>query len=160
MRLLLFYHWTMITSTLGELQVYKSISPNLSTAIDYVLRTDFMSLAPGRYDVDGDAVFAIVNEYNTKPAAECEPESHRQYIDIQVMITGVEQFGYLPLTDQVPSTGFQPDNDVAFYTVEGLNYITLFPGQFIVFFPADIHQPEVFSGSPAPVKKLVMKVRV
>ncbi len=66
----------------------QKLSPNLATAIDYVLNTDFSQLGPGRYEVAGESVFAIVNEYSTKPPAECEPESHRQYIDIQVMLEG------------------------------------------------------------------------
>jgi YhcH/YjgK/YiaL family protein len=150
----------MITATLQQLSMYKSISPNLATAIDYVLRTDFTVMPPGRYEVDGNAVFALLNTYTTKPGAECEPESHRRYIDIQVMIAGAERFGWLPLTGQQPSTDFLPDNDVAFYTLGDMNYLTLYPGQFIVFFPADIHQPELFTTEPAPVKKLVMKVMV
>jgi len=150
----------MITAALTDLPFYKSLSPNLATAIDYVLHTDFAGMAPGRYEVAGEAVFAIINEYATKPAAECEPESHRRYIDIQVMLEGTEIFGYAPLLDHQPSTGFLPDNDVAFYAPARLDYITLCPGRFIVFFPSDIHQPELFTDRPRPVKKLVMKVAV
>ncbi len=41
-----------------------------------------------------------------------------------------------------------------------LNYITLHPDEFIIFFPFDIHQPELFIRQPAPVKKVVVKVKV
>jgi YhcH/YjgK/YiaL family protein len=150
----------MITAAFTDLPLYKKLSPDLAIAIDYILVTDFSRLGPGRYEVVGESVFAIVNEYVTKPAVECEPESHREYIDIQVMLEGSEKFGYAPLLDNQPSTGFLPDNDVAFYTLTGLDYITLYPGRFIVFFPSDIHQPELFTDRPQPVKKLVMKVRV
>ncbi len=150
----------MITGALTDLPLYKNLSPRLAMAIEYILGTDFTALGPGRYEVAGEEVFAIVNEYHTKPAAECEPESHRRYIDIQVMLDGAEKFGYAPLLDRQPSTPFLPDNDVAFYAPAGLEYITLSPGRFIVFFPSDIHQPELFTDGPRPVKKLVMKVAV
>jgi len=152
----------MITSTLSQLHWYKTIGPNFSKAIDYALTTDFTSMEPGSYPVEGDSIFAIVNEYTTKPLTECDPESHRDYTDIQIMITGIEKFGYTPLIDQEPTTPFDLENDLALYTMEEeeLNYITLYPGQFIIFFPSDIHQPQGFHHQPSPAKKVVIKVAV
>ena len=152
----------MITSSLSQLHWYKMISPHFAKAIDFALSTDFRPLESGRYEIDGDNVFAIVNEYTTKPAAECDPEAHREYADIQIMIAGAEKFGYTPLTDQQPDTPYEEEKDVAFYTLpdEFISYITLRPGQFIIFFPSDIHQPEVFTSQPALVKKVVLKVSV
>ena len=150
----------MITSTLAQLHWYKSISPNFEKAITYALSTDLASIETGKYPIDGENVLAIVNEYTTKPVSECDPESHRDYADIQIMITGAERFGYTPLVDQQASTPYRPENDVAFYSIppEELNYITLQPGQFIIFFPSDIHQPEVFIQQPGFVRKVVLKV--
>jgi biofilm protein TabA len=150
----------MITSTLSQLHWYKIISPNFEKAIEFVLSTDFTTLETGKYSVDGENVLAIVNEYTTKPAAECDPESHRDYADIQIMITGTERFGYAPLTDQETSTPYSQENDVAFYSLpeDHLSYITLRSGEFIIFFPTDIHQPEVFLHQPELVRKVVMKV--
>jgi biofilm protein TabA len=150
----------MITSTLAYLHWYKTISPNFEKAIDYVLSTDFRTLEPGKYSVDGENVMAIVNEYTTKPAAECDPESHRDYADIQLMVTGAEKFGYLPFRNQQATTPYRPEKDVAFYSIPEaeMNYITLEQGEFIIFFPQDIHQPEIFSQQPALVRKVVMKV--
>lgn len=149
----------MITTTLQYLHRYKNLSTHIATAIDYILKTDFNTLPPGRYEADGENVFAIVNEYVTKQPEECMPESHRQYIDIQLVVQGAERFGYTPLLQQIPHTPFKPDNDVAFYAPENLQYVTLHAGQCVFFFPEDIHQPELFAGTPAPVKKVVMKIR-
>ena len=150
----------MITSTVSQLHWYKVISPNFANAINYVLQTDFTTLTKGKYEIDGDKAFVIVNEYPTRPLSECEPESHQKYADIQIMIAGAERFGYTPLVDQQASTPYRPENDVAFYSIpaEELNYITLRPGQFIIFFPSDIHQPEVFTQQPELVRKVVLKV--
>jgi YhcH/YjgK/YiaL family protein len=150
----------MITSTLDQLHWYRTISPNFEKAIQYVLHTDFTRLETGQYPVDGDNVFAIVNEYVTKPLAECDPESHRDYVDIQIVVIGAEKFGYTPLADRTAIIPYDPERDVAFYSLaaEDLNYLTLPAGQFIIFFPSDIHQPEVFVHQPALVKKVVMKV--
>jgi biofilm protein TabA len=150
----------MITSTLAQLHWYKSISPNFEKAITYALSTDLAGIETGKYPIDGENVLAIVNEYTTKPVSECDPESHRDYADIQIMVAGAERFGYMPLDEQQASTPYRPENDVAFYTIppEELSYITLRPGQFIIFFPSDIHQPEVFTQQPEFVRKVVLKV--
>lgn len=150
----------MITSTLSQLQPFEIISPNFKKAIRYALYTEFSALETGKYSVDGEEVFAIVNEYTTKPLSECDPESHREYADIQIMISGVERFGYAPLTDQPETTPYDEEKDVAIYTIspEDLNYLTLRPGEFIIFFPSDIHQPEVFTHQPELVRKVVIKV--
>ena len=150
----------MITSILAQLHWYKVISPNFGKAIEYALSMDFTALEPGKYPVDGDNVFAIVNEYMTKPLAECDPESHRDYADIQIMVAGVERFGYAPLNGQPETTPYDEERDVAFYSLapEDLSYLTLHPGEFIIFFPSDIHQPEVYTHQPELVRKVVIKV--
>jgi YhcH/YjgK/YiaL family protein len=152
----------MITSTLSNLALYKNISPILTKAIDYILNTRFEEIMPGKYEVEGEEIFYMVNEFSTKPAAECEPERHRVYTDIQFMIKGVEKFGYTAFTNQIPSTDFLPDNDVAFYNLptDTISYITLTPAEFIIFFPTDIHQPEVFADAPMSVRKVVFKIKL
>jgi len=151
----------MITASVSYIDLYKTIHPNLATAIRFIKQTDLQSFEPGRYEIDGDNVFVMINEYNTKPAGDCEPESHRTYTDIQLMIMGRERFGFTQLNNRVASTPFLSDNDVAFYTVgeDELNYISLYPGEFIIFFPTDIHQPELMINNPAIVKKAVFKVK-
>ena len=74
--------------------------------------------------------------------------------------SGTERFGYTPLTDQPETSPYNPEKDYALYSIseEDLNYITLPAGQFIIFFPSDIHQPEVFQHQPDLVKKVVLKV--
>jgi len=152
----------MITSTRSQLFWYKAINANFAKAIDFALNTDLSSLPVGRHDIDGDNAFAIINEYTTKPFEECDPESHRDYADIQIMVTGTEKFGYAPLNGQQPSVAYNEEKDVALYSIpeEDLSYIRLSPGQFIIFFPTDIHQPEVYNKAPELVKKLVLKISV
>ncbi len=79
---------TMITGALSQLHVYKSIHTNLAKAIDHVLQADFINMPAGKYEIEGDEIFYMVNEYTTKSPAECEPERHQKYTDIRIMING------------------------------------------------------------------------
>jgi YhcH/YjgK/YiaL family protein len=149
----------MIIDTLLNAGLYKIANPGIEKAFEYLRNTDLENIAPGKYAVDGDDVFAIVNEFETKDKALCEVEAHRKYIDIQYVVKGVEMFGYTPLNGQVPVIDYNADDDVAIYN-EQVSYIKLEAGMFIIFFPSDLHQPEVRQYEPVVVKKVVMKVRV
>ena len=47
-----------------------------------------------------------------------------------------------------------------FKDVENKGFITSTPGCFCVFFPTDIHRPQVADGEPMKVRKVVVKVSV
>ncbi len=51
------------------------------------------AVALGRHDLDGDDLFALVQEYTTRAADECVWEAHRRYIDVQFVVTGAERMG-------------------------------------------------------------------
>ena len=53
----------MITSSLKYIDLYKKLHHNLAAAIDYIHQTDFMQMSPGRYEIAGEDIFSIVNEY-------------------------------------------------------------------------------------------------
>jgi YhcH/YjgK/YiaL family protein len=149
----------MIVDTLQNAGLYKNASTGLAKAFEYLLTTDFEPLAPGKYEVDGDNVFAIISEFETKDKTACEIEAHRKYIDIQYLVKGVEMFGYAPLAGQVPIVEYDEANDFAVYREE-VSYIKLEAGMFIIFLPSDLHQPEVRQYEPVTVKKVVMKVKL
>lgn len=149
----------MIADQLKNINRYRVLGPLFAKAIEYLETADFAALPAGKYEVDGTDVFAIINEYTTKAAADCEPETHLKYIDIQYMVSGTERFGFALLQDQTPLKPYDENADLLVYKPEGFNYIDLKPGMFVIFYPTDIHQPEMFAAAPMPVKKVVMKIR-
>ncbi len=148
----------MVTDTIENYTLYTGLNENIKKALEYLAFTNFDEIPPGRYTVLGDTIFAIINEFETKDKGECQPEAHEQYIDIQYIVKGTELFGYAPLLDKLPVTDYNEENDVAFYREE-MTYLKLDAGMFIIFFPTDIHQPEVRAFEPMLVKKVVMKVK-
>ena len=149
----------MVVDTIENAHLYKDLGDKIKRAFEYLEATDFELLASGKYNVDGEDIFAIVNKYETKDKSDCEQEAHRRYIDIQYIIKGSELFGYTPLTNQLPITDYNAENDFAVYKEE-LSYLKLEAGMFIIFYPTDIHQPEVRVYEPMLVKKVVVKVRI
>ena len=148
----------MVTDTIDNYRLYTGLNENIKKALEYLATTNFEEIPPGRYSILDDNIFAIVNEFETKDKSECQPEAHIKYIDIQFIVMGIELFGYAPLLGKLPVTDYNEENDVAFYREE-MTYLKLEAGMFIIFYPTDIHQPEVRAFESMLVKKVVVKVK-
>ena len=149
----------MITDRLENFKLYNGLGEKFIKAFTYLTATDFQNINKGKYPIYGEEIFAIVNEFETKNKAACELEAHRKHIDIQYIVRGTERFGYLPFAGQLPVIDYDETNDVAIYKEE-VSYLTLEAGSFIIFFPTDLHQPEVREYEPVMVKKVVVKIKI
>lgn len=115
----------------------------------------------GRVEL-ADGMFAIEQVYRSKPRAEGFFESHRKYIDIQVVLAGEElmevaEIGHLPV-----KTPFDADRDVIIYgDFAGASVLRFRAGEAGVYFPADGHMPGLMGASGSQlVRKTVVKVPV
>ncbi len=119
------------------------------------------NIAEGRHEMDGDNVFAMVSNYECRPRTKCSPETHEQYVDIQIVVKGQEIIEWFPREVLNIKDPYDPEKDLAFYErpeAEGTQVI-LKKGVFAVFFPHDAHMPQVCSGNDANVTKVVVKIR-
>jgi len=153
----------MILDRLENAAIYRSLGARIVLALDYLGRTDFAGMPNGRYELDGDRVFALVQRYRPKSPTEARWEAHRQYVDVQYVAEGVERMGYAPLGDGLPvPPGYDAEKDVIFFDVQG-DLFTLRAGGFAIFHPSDVHSPGVAtdpSAAAAEVCKVVVKCRV
>ncbi len=116
-------------------------------------------IADGRYVLDGDACYAMVQRYETAPAAGKRPETHRRYADIQAVIEGEEIIEWLPSDGLTIDSPYVEENDIAFYrNAHGAIRLPMRPGLFAVFYPGDAHTPGCMVSIPATVRKIVVKV--
>ena len=148
----------MILDSLENYQLYRAINERIAKGFDYLLHTDLEAIPSGKHDIDGDTIFALVQEYQTKPLAECKLESHKKYIDIQYVIRGEEFMGITTKNNQ-KILEVNEDKDYTFY--EGTTSLVLVSkGMFTIFFPDDLHQPCVQTELASEVKKVVIKVLI
>ena len=150
----------MIADVLKNRQIYASISPRIKTALEYISKTDFSSMEPGRYELDGSNMFALVQTYDSIPKDHGKWECHKKYIDIQYIYEGVEMIGCNSIDKMKITTEYNPEKDIAFLGGEG-DYVTFSKGSYGIFFPEDAHQPKIAPGNvPGKVKKVVVKIKV
>lgn len=148
----------MIIGNLGETQSYENIHPLFKKAFDYLRSTDFMNVAPGKYELAGADLFAIVSDSPLRPAAEADLEAHNEYIDIQLPVSSVEQFGWRPRGElDNPIRAFDQDKDIQFFKDPKSMTIPLQQGCFIIFFPHDAHAPCIGEGI---IRKVVVKIKI
>jgi len=149
----------MILDLLANSTAYEKLHPGFSAGFHFLRRTDLATMSQGRYAIDGERIYAMVQEYDTKPLADGLLEVHTRYIDMQYLIAGEELIGYAPQTNQAVRTPYDPDRDIAF--LEGAaDPIRVPQGQFAIFFPHDAHMPGRTIGEPMHVRKVVIKVAV
>ena len=149
----------MIYDKLENLGLYSCLGEKMEMAIHYLLNTDFTHMKAGKYELMGKDVYAIVNEYQTKPIDEVKWEAHKIYADIQFVVSGAEKMGFSSL-DKVQTTDtYFEEKDIEFFSGEG-NYVNVAAGEICIFFPHDVHRPSIAIENPIAVKKIVIKVKV
>jgi YhcH/YjgK/YiaL family protein len=148
----------MIIDKIENSHLYKNITERINKSFEYIRTTDLKNLPAGKYPIDGENIFALVSEYQTKPESEGKLEAHRKYIDVQFVISGEELMGYVPLGNQQILESYKEENDIVFF--KGEKTLTkVSAGMFAIFFPEDVHMPGISAGKISDVKKLVIKVR-
>jgi biofilm protein TabA len=147
----------MILDELRNARVYNGLGPLFARALAFLQKTDLARLPSGRHEIEGDALFAIVDESPTKPLEQCAYEAHRKYWDIQYVISGVERMGYAPAASMKVIKPYDPEKDIMFLDGKG-DLLTVNAGMFAVFGPQDAHRPKVAVDAPAPERKIVVKV--
>ena len=150
----------MISDTLEQCRRYAGLSPRFAAAFDFLEKLP-ANKPVGRYDIDGNNCFAMVQTYTTQPLDRAKFETHRQYIDIQFIQAGRETMLWSPLAalTQV-AEAYNVEKDVVFYaTPPHRTPIDFGPGQFVIFFPTDGHAGGLECNSRSEVRKVVIKVR-
>jgi YhcH/YjgK/YiaL family protein len=149
----------MILDQLGNALLYRPLQARFAKAFDYLASAALANLPAGRQTIQGDELFALVNDYVTQPQEKCRFEAHRRYIDIQLMVRGVERIGVANLSAMKDDEPYVAERDVAFFHGAG-DLITLLPGTFAIFFPHDAHQPGIAVAEPVQCRKVVVKVLI
>lgn len=130
-------------------------------AFAFLKDEDLSAIEVGNHELDGKNVFVIVSEYNSKNPEDAQYEAHKNYTDLQYVVSGTEYIGLADLSATTVKTPYDEERDIAFYNVEegkGQNLLAQ-PGTFFIFFPKNAHRPGMKVEDNASVKKVVIKVR-
>lgn len=144
-------------------QESKAYPEIIQKAVKYLQENDFTKMEAGKYEIDGDKLFASIMDKETSPKETRAPEAHVIYTDIQFVVSGKEVIGFAKKSDAlVVKEDKLQEKDIIKYTNEVPNEmeLKLLPGDFAIFLPDDIHRPLCAFDEPGKVRKVVVKVKV
>ena len=154
----------MMTGFLRQWDEEKRYFPKaFATAMDFLRGKDLSALEAGKHPIDGDRIFVSIQEAHTEPMSMRRFELHRDYLDIQLLITGRELQGYASLPPGGKAVEDRLDEaDVAFYPApsqeQGLETVLLQPGQYVIYLPGELHCPCCAVDGPETIFKAVFKI--
>ena len=148
----------MIYAAIYDLEQYKEMHQGFDKAFDFLVKNDLESLHIGKHLIDGDNVFALVQEYETKNSVGAKFEAHKRYIDLQYIVYGIEKMGHAIIDHTKDVTSYDNENDFALLDCEG-SFFTVKSKEFCIFYPNDAHMPGISNIEKAKVRKIVIKIK-
>lgn len=151
----------MILDNIKNLPKYAAGNEMLLLAYDFIMNYKKQPFPCGRYELDGERCFALVQKYETVPASEKDFESHARYIDLQYVVSGQERMLWASKDGITCTEPMDVQKDIAFYT-EKQDYtpceLVVEADEFALFYPQDAHKTGCCAEGPETVEKIVVKV--
>ena len=150
----------MIYDKINNLSTYKNLSKDIYEGLAFLAAMK-PEIETGIHMIN-PRVRAIVSEYETKEQNELGYEAHREYIDIQYLISGEEKICCVPLEYLKEKAAYNAEKDAAFYEEADVKpqELLLGNGYFAILYPQDGHMPQLCVKAPTAVKKVVVKVKI
>ncbi|MBL7214390.1 MAG: YhcH/YjgK/YiaL family protein [Phycisphaerae bacterium] len=151
----------MIFDHLDNALLYGGLGKRISIGLALLNEESVRDAAPGKYEVQGEDIFYVVDEYDTKPVDEGRLEIHRKYMDLQYIVSGCECIAVAPLEGLVEQVPYNGEKDLAFYdAAPSMSRLILKAGMFAIFWPNEPHMPCRIVEKSERVKKIVVKIRM
>jgi biofilm protein TabA len=152
-----------VRAQLGQQKRFESAFAYLDDALHpgSAANTRLLQLVEGKSDrVElADGAFALEQVYQTKARADGFFESHRVYIDVQVVVSGEEFIEVADVGGLQVKEDRTPGKDVIIYHMTNqASVLRLKAGDAAVLYPVDGHMPSISTESPSTVRKIVVKV--
>ena len=149
----------MIFDTNSHLPQY--LPPEVWKELKPIIHRLSADMPEGKCWIREPEIYADVSSYKTRSVHEGRLETHKRYVDIQIMLLGSERMDVTPPDALSPDTDYDEQKDIRFYKRVETPAVRLLmvPGNFAMFFPQDAHSPQLTPGSEAlEVKKVVIKI--
>ncbi|MCI2069086.1 MAG: YhcH/YjgK/YiaL family protein [Bacilli bacterium] len=154
----------MLSGKIADYTEKDFASPELKRAFRFISEKGLEGLKElplGKTLIEGENLFALRQSYLGKKKEEGKLEGHLRYYDIQIILSGKENFGYVDkeaegLKVLVP---YDESRDIAFYQGELEGSLLLKAGFFVLVGPEDLHMPGL-KADEKPIEKVVLKVKI
>jgi biofilm protein TabA len=151
----------MIIGNLRDVQPSDFRDKNIQAAFAYIQSHDLLALPIGKSAIDGENVILNRQSYVGKSEADAKIEGHSHHLDLQIVLKGVERFGYVNksrsgLKETAP---YDPIKDRTNYAGPLDGEIDLHEGDFALVYPSDLHKAGV-KVNDETIEKAVFKIKI
>ena len=149
----------MIYDKMSNLELYKGMNRNLDTAIDFIVSHDLNKLPLGKTVVEQDHVFINIIETSAAPIGERQYEFHKNYMDIQMDLIGIER---VDTGDSANAKyiSYNEEGDVGSAMTTDLASCLIGTENFIICMAGEPHKPNIAASDNLFLKKAVCKVHI
>ena len=149
----------MIADKIKNIHLYTNISERIRKGLELLNDKNLINTPDGKYKVDGENIYYLVQRYKTKKASEAKFGAHKNYIYIQAIIKGKEIIGFEYIDNLKENVPYK--EDVHFFaTPEDYIEIKLSEGMFTILYPGEGHMPLCDYKKQNEVLKVVVKIKV
>lgn len=144
----------MIFDKMSNFEKYVSVNEGFKDVFEFMKKTDLLALPLGKQPIS-DRVYLNRQQYIGKEEVDKKYESHIDYIDIQIVLKGVEKNNY---SFTAPTPAEINAKDCYFTEAEKDAVLTLDSENFVIYFPNELHKP-CLKVNEERVEKIVFKVK-
>ena len=146
----------MIIDDLKNITKYKNVPKE---AVDFLMNLSKNSVS-GHFELS-NGIYANIDIYEPKTLENCKFEAHKKYIDIQMLLDGMERLDYTTTDVLEISQEYDEIKDVMFFNNSSkcFDSVILAPYKFVFICPWEAHKPQISTGCNL-VKKVVVKIPV
>lgn len=150
----------MVVDTLKNIEIYKGLSPDIYTGLKFLVNAK-SNIELGVYSINNN-VKAIVSSYETVDEFIRGYESHKNVIDIQYPIIGLERVKWSPIAEMEINIPYDPEKDRSFYKKPSKQgtHVDIGNGVFAIMFPEDGHGPQHKINDKKVIKKITIKISI
>ncbi len=148
----------MIVDHIRNREQYYFLGEEFRKALDFFAAVSDEPFEKADIPVPNSGVLVKARPMNTKHEAECSFEAHRVYADIHFVAYGRERIGYADVK-KLTEISYDSEKDAVALTGQG-DLVTLEQGYFMITLPDDAHMPCVCVGEPAPLGKMIAKIKL
>ena len=135
----------------------------LATDMSSSVYKKLFSLPVGSFEkhILDDGIISFLQVDYTKELSKCFIESHRRYVDFQLLVVGSEEMGYIDIDNLTISKPYDVDADLIVYNMKNqFSRFVMESESLAIFFPEDGHIGLARYQENTLIRKVVLKVPI
>ncbi len=148
--------------SVNSVDFYEQYSKNKeqwNAMFKWLEETDLLAIPAGKHPIEGTTLVVSVEDSQNRPLEKSGTESHRQKIDFQYAVKGIERFGIIDHETSTPNCEYRPDVIHYDYDASKARFYDSTPDKFFLFFPEDWHIAKIANDTDYQnIRVIVVKI--